>query len=133
MNFDYEHFFIHHFIVKNKRDRLQYELLNKSRRENAISRFDHGTMKYIDERKLIYCGNDISWEALKKMIYKNTNERECYVISIYEEIDRTMVKIQDLFDCVIGLGRASIMIFTNMALIKAEQEQGPAMKYVLKL
>lgn len=132
-NFNYEHFFIQHFIVKNKRERLRFELLNKSRRQDGISRFDHGTMKYIDERKLIYSGSDISWENLKKMIYKNTNEKKCYVISFYEEIDHTMIKVEDLFDWVIGLGRVSIMIFTNMALVEAEQIQGSAMKYVLKL
>ena len=44
-----------------------------------------------------------------------------------------MIKVKDLFDCVIGLGCASIMVFTNMAIIETEQEQGPAMKYVLKL
>lgn len=44
-----------------------------------------------------------------------------------------MIKVEDLFDRVIGLGRSSIMIFTNMALIETEQIQGLAMKYVLKL
>ena len=133
MNFDYEQFFIQHFTVKNKRARLQFELSNESRRQNAISRFDHNAMKYIDERKLIYSGNDISWSNLKKLIYENTDERKCYIISCYEEIDRTMVKVEELFGRVIGLGKASIMIFTNMAVIETEQIQGPAMKYVLKL
>lgn len=133
MSFDYECFFIQHFITKNKRERLQFELSSESRRQNGISRFDHGAMKYIDGRRLIYSGNDISWGALKKMIYQNTNERKCYIISYYKEIDQTMIKVEDLFDRVIGLGRASIMIFTNMALIETEQIQGPAMKYVLKL
>lgn len=133
MDFDYDHFFIQRFIIKNKRERLQYELSSKKRRQNAISRFDHGTMKYIEERKLIYSGRDISWENLKRMIFKNTNERKCYIISFYQEIDQTMINIENLFDYVIGLGRASIMIFTNMALIEAEQIQGSAMKYVLKL
>ena len=73
MDFDYEQFFIQHFIVKNKRERLQFELLNESRRQNAISRFDHNAMKYIDERKLIYSGNDISWSDLKKLICENTD------------------------------------------------------------
>lgn len=133
MNFDYEQFFIHYFIVKNKRERLQFELLNESKRERAISRFDHGAMKYLDERKIIYSGNDISWSDLKNLIEKNTDEQSCYVISFYEEIDRTMIKVKDLFDRVIGLGCASIMVFTNMAIIETEQVQGPAMKYVLKL
>lgn len=30
VNFDYEQFFIQHFIVKNKRERLQFELSKKS-------------------------------------------------------------------------------------------------------
>ncbi|MDE6627570.1 MAG: hypothetical protein K2K56_14540 [Lachnospiraceae bacterium] len=133
MDFDYEQFFTHHFIVKNKRERLQFELLNESRRQRAISRFDHGAIKYIDKRKIIYSGNDILWSDLKNLIEKNTDEQRCYVISSDEEIDRTMIKVKDLFDCVIGLGRASIMVFTNMAIIETEQVQGPAMKYVLKL
>lgn len=133
MSLDYEYFFIQNFIRKNKRERLQFELSSEGRRQNGISRFDHDTMKYIDERKLIYSGNNISWGALKEMIYQNTNERKCYIISYYKEIDQTMIKVEDLFDCVIGLGRASIMIFTNMAIIETEQTQGPAMKYVLKL
>ncbi|MCI8410508.1 MAG: hypothetical protein HFJ09_14755 [Lachnospiraceae bacterium] len=67
------------------------------------------------------------------MIYQNTNERKCYIVSFYKDIDQTMIKVEDLFYRVIGLGRVSIMIFTNMALIETEQIQGPAMKYVLKL
>lgn len=132
MDFDYEQFFIQHFIVKNKRERLQLELTNESRRQRAISRFNHGAIKYIDERKIIYSGNDISWSDLKKLIDRNTDEKRCYIISSDEEIDRTMIKIEDLFDCVIGLG-AAIMVFTNIAIIETEQVQGPAMKYVLRL
>lgn len=133
MDFDYEQFFVQHFIVKNKRERLQFELLNERKRQKAISRFNHGTMKYIDGRNLIYSGNDISWSNLKELIYKNTDERKCYIISSYKEIDQTIIKAEDLFEYVIGLGRASIMIFTNMVVIEEEQVQGPAVKYVLKL
>lgn len=132
MDFDYEQFFIQHFIVKNKRERLQLELTNESRRQRAISRFNHGAIKYIDERKIIYSGNDISWSDLKKLIDRNTDEKRCYIISSDEETDRTMIKTEDLFDCVIGLG-AAIMVFTNIAIIETEQVQGPAMKYVLRL
>lgn len=132
MDFDYEQFFVQHFIVKNKRERLQFELLNESKRQKAISRFDHGAMGYIDERNIIYSGNDISWSNLKELIYKNTDERKCYIISSYKEIDWTIIKAEDLFECVIGLGRASIMVFTNMAVVETEQAQGPAVKYVLK-
>lgn len=70
MNFDYEQFFIHYFIVKNKRERLQFELLNESKRQRAISRFNHNAINYIDERKIIYSGNDISWSDLKNLMEK---------------------------------------------------------------
>ncbi len=66
VNFDYEQFFIQHFIVKNKRERFQFELSNKIKRQNAISRFAHNTWRYIDERKLIYSGSDIAWDDLKR-------------------------------------------------------------------
>ena len=133
MNNKFELEFVNNYITKGKRERLLYELTSKKKRKNAISRFCHNTLAYIDKNKVVYEGNTISVYELEKLIKKYSKNKEGYVISWESDIDGRILPIDNAINEVIGNGMASIVIFSNVILIETEQEQGAAIKYVLAL
>ncbi|MBD5134784.1 MAG: hypothetical protein HDT39_02285 [Lachnospiraceae bacterium] len=68
MNNKFELEFVNNYIAKGKRERILYELTSKKKRKNAISRFCHNTLEYIDKNKVVYAGNSISVNELEKLI-----------------------------------------------------------------
>lgn len=133
MNNKFELEFINNYITKNKRERILYELTSKKKRKNAIGRFCHNTLEYIDKTKIVYKGNTISVYELENLIKKYTKDKEGYLISWDSDIDGSILPIENALNEVIGKGMASIVVFSNVILIETEQEQGAAIKYVLAL
>ena len=133
MNNKFELEFINNYITKNKRERILYELTSKKKRKNAIGRFCHNTLEYIDKTKIVYEGNTISVYELENLIKKYTKDKEGYLISWDSDIDGSILPIENALNEVIGKGMASIVVFSNVILIETEQEQGAAIKYVLAL
>lgn len=122
--------FVKTYIVKEKRERLLYELFHDKKRLHAIMRFSHTAMKHIDERKILYCGNKISHEELLEFVAA-TGSRKCYIISHDYDMDGQWLDAEDALKQIIGYGMPSIAIFNGLVIIETEQEQGPAEKYVL--
>lgn len=131
MIIEYEKSFLSKFIKKNKRPRLEYELLNLKKRKNAIGRFCHTSKDYVEVSKIIYEGNKITISSLNNLIKKYTQEKNCYLISWYTEIDGILIDLNKALEITIGAGMPSILIFKNLVVIETEQEQGAAIKYVL--
>lgn len=131
MNKEWETNFTNKFIIKNRRSRILYELSNEKKRKDGIWRFCHGASRYIINSKIIYEGNSISNEEINVLIKKYTNEKQCYIISGYEDIDGVFMNTEKAIETIIGRGMASILVFSNLAVIETEQEIGRADKYVL--
>lgn len=121
--------FVMTYIVKEKRERLLYELFNKKKRLSAIGRFCHTTMKYIDARKILYCGNKISQKELLELVHADD---KCYIISWKSDIDGNWLNAEEALMKIIGYGMPSIAIFNDLVIIETEQELGAAQKYVLR-
>jgi len=131
LNNEYEKIFVDKFILKSKRPRIAYELTNTKKRKTAIGRFCHNSLDYIEESKIIFAGDSISIDELNNLIKKYTNAKECYLISWNSGIDGSFLDREIALNEIIGYGMASIMVFKNLIVIETEQEQGPAIKYVL--
>lgn len=131
MNSEYEKIFVNKFISKNKRSRIEYELSNSKKRKNAIGRFCHNSLNYLEESKIIFSGNSITVYELNALIKKYTQEKICYLISWDSDIDGVFLEREKALNEIIGAGMASIMVFKNLLVIETEQEQGGAIKYVL--
>lgn len=131
MEKEIEESFVKRYIVRNRQERLLYELGNKKKRIDGIARFCHGTPELIKESTIVYSGNDISFGELKELI-DNSNEMSFYVISYYESLDAKFISSDSVLSEIIGRGMASIAIFNHFVIIETEQVQGPAMKYVLR-
>lgn len=131
MNNEYEINFVNKFIVKNKRERILYELSSNKKRKNVIGRFCHDSLVYIDESKIVYKGNTISNSELESLVINYTFDKMCYVIAWNSDIDGRFLEREYAINEVIGNGMASIIVFENVIIIESEQEQGAATKYVL--
>ncbi len=129
MNKAIEENFVNSYIIKNKRDRILFELCGKKRR-NAIDRFSHHSDNLLIEAKIKLKGQYIS-EDLRHVV-ATTDNHKCYVISYSQELDGKEFNKNEILNLMLGCGMPSIAIFDNFAIIETEQEQGPAVKYLLQ-
>ncbi|MBR4866540.1 MAG: hypothetical protein IKU11_07615, partial [Clostridia bacterium] len=84
MNKVIEENFVNSYIIKNKRERLLFELWGKKRRD-GIGRFSHWADNLIEVSKIRFKGQYISNDL--REIVATTHTSKCYVISWYEELD----------------------------------------------
>lgn len=129
MNKAIEESFVNSYIIKNKRDRILFELCGKKRRD-GIDRFSHSADNLLDETKIKLKGQYIS-EDLQHIV-ATSNSHKCYVISSFEELDGKEFNKDEALNRILGCGIPSIAVFDNFAIIETEQEQGPAVKYLLQ-
>ncbi len=129
MNKKLEEEFVDTYIVKNKRERLLFELQGK-KRSDAIGRFCHRTDELLMNEKVKVKGPYILDEIEARIRASSTGM--CYVISFFPELDGKVFRKKEVMEKIIGRGMPSIAIFDDFAIIETEQEQGPAMKYILQ-
>ncbi len=129
MNKTTEEAFVRNYIVSSKRERLLFELCGK-KRSDGIGRFCHRAEELLMPSKIRMRGPDIT-ENLKKCIAA-ARDRTCYVISWYDAFDGKEFRKDEILERVIGCGMPSIVLFEDFAIVETEQEQGPAMKYLLR-
>ena len=129
MNKVIEESFVNSYIIKNRRERLLFELWGK-KREDGIGRFCHRADTLIDASKIKLKGQYILTEL--RDVVAATKSRKCYVISFFEELDAKEFNKDEVLDLIIGCGMPSIAVFDDFAIIETEQEQGPAIKYLLQ-
>lgn len=132
MNSEYENTFIDQFIVKERRERLRYELNGKKRRD-ALSRFCHDSENLLMMNRVIYSGNDISQNALIKLAEENCKGKLCYIMAYNNDIDGIVCGFEEAVEKVVGNGMAAIIIADGFAVVETEQCFGSAQKYVLSL
>ena len=87
MNIDKEKLFVDRYIIKNRRERILYELSKPSKRLDALSRFCHTYYMNVDERKIIYRGRDAGNDKLKEIVETYSNETEGYMMCWDERYD----------------------------------------------
>ena len=129
MNKAIEENFVNSYIIKNKRDRLLFELCGKKRRD-GIGRFSHNAEALLKETKIRLKGQYILKDL--QNVIATTDSHKCYVISYSEELDGKEFNKDEILDLILDYGMPSIVIFDNFAIIQTEQEQGPALKYLLQ-
>ncbi len=129
MNRLIEEDFVNNYIIKSKRERLLFELCGKKRKD-GIGRFSHYAEDILNSAKIQLKGQYIE-KDLRDIVAK-TNSHKCYVISYIDELDGREFNKNEILDIMLGCGMPSIAIFNDFAIIETEQEQGPAVKYLLQ-
>ncbi len=130
MNYEIEKEFVNNFIIKNRRERLLFELKSAKKRKNAIGRFCHTSLQYLDDSKILIKGKTVTEQEIKNIVKKNI-DKEWYLISWDENFDGETYEIEKALDIIINMGMASIMICGDYAIVIEEQENGAPNKYIL--
>ena len=129
MNPVVEERFVKNYIVSARRDRLLFELSGKKRRD-GIGRFCHHADELLMKSKIISQGQYID-DDIQRTLSASGN-KNCYVISMYEELDGKEFGKAEALELIIGRGMPSIAIFDDFAIVETEQESGPAVKYLMR-
>ena len=127
MNREIECEFINKFIVKDKRERLLFELAKK--RGMAINRFCHGLEEILDKRKIIFAGEKLDVSEVYAEMRKRQNGKTCYVIA---ESDGEIVDLEKGINMCYNWAGGAVLIAGNVAFFKEEVEYGSPMKYILQ-
>ncbi len=106
-----EDYFVKTFVVKDKRERLLYELGGK-KREQGIGRFCHTADEMLVEGKIAASGN---W----------------YIMSLDESMDGLICQLDEALDLVLGNGMAAIIVSDSIAIVETEQYIGTPVRYIL--
>lgn len=121
--------FIQQFIVKNKRDRLLFELSGK-KRQAGIGRFCHNADDLLLKEKIILSGKELSHDEMIRTAEKYAVSKQWYIIAYDPTLDRKTCKLSEALELVLGNGMAAIIVSDNMAVIETEQFLGTPMRYI---
>lgn len=122
--------FIRQFIIKEKRDRLFYEL-NGKKRQHGIGRFCHNAQKLLINKMVIASGDDIFPDMITSMVEKYNVTGNWYIIAYNQELDRKTFPLQEALQHTLENGMAAILISDTMAIVETEQCDGTPARYIL--
>lgn len=124
--------FINKFILKEKRERVSFELNNVKKRSLFINKLNHKSFDFIDSKKMIQIPkNDSVYSYIKEKLNIEDNE-PCLLISNYDYLDNLKMNFKEAFESCNGLGLATLIIIIskNQIYLQTEQENGSSNKYL---
>lgn len=122
--------FVEKFIVKDKRDRLLFELCGK-KRVSGIGRFCHYADEMLLKEKIIVFGNHLHYDEIIKIIEQYGVSEQWHIIAFNKSIDGISCKLSEALDLVLGNGMAAIIVSDTMAIVESEQCAGTPTRYIL--
>jgi hypothetical protein len=124
--------FINKFILKEKRERVSFELNNVKKRNLFINKLNHKSFEFIDSKKLIEISkSDSEFYRVKEKLGVEDNELSL-IISNYDQVDNKQMSFREAFEFCNGLGLATLIIIIskNKIYLQTEQEIGAPNKYL---
>lgn len=128
VNADKEKIFVQNFIVKNKKDRLIFELSDKKRQE-GIGRFCHNTEDLLIQKKIIAKSDNMILENAEKTVHRLTSEKSAYIMAYNPKLGGISCELHKALEMAFWGGMPSIIIIKDIAFIKAEQSLGSPQIY----
>lgn len=123
--------FIKNFILKQRQERLQFELLKK--RQDAIDRFAHDAKLILIQNKIVLNSEKLQQDDVVKELVKYTSLKvEVYIIACCEKFDKQRMELSQAIK--IFFEDPLQMIVTdgeNFALVKEETSGSYSQKYLL--
>ena len=114
-----EEAFVQKYIVKNRRERLLFELGSPKRRYRALSRFCHQAEDLLDPDRIVLAGSNLENEPEFIMFVRNHNE-ECEVLSPDSLIDGMRAKLKDAVREASMSSDAAVIIGSGFAVVFSE-------------
>ena len=127
---DYEQIFVKKCIVKNRQDRLLYELGGKKRRDGA-GRFCHDAKELLIPERIVLAG-PVSESEIAHILGERAMSEECMIMAYNTDLDRCSCTASEALHMVLGNGMAAVVMAGSFAVVETEQCCGTPMRYVLK-
>jgi hypothetical protein len=127
--------FIKNFVLKEKRERIDFELKNDKKRTKFTDRLNHKWDTVLDMRFVTKIPSGvIDYEFAKKELKIKADEL-CYVVSNHDDIDGQIDEFEKVFDKVYGRGFGSLIINSSgdRFYLETEVVQGKQNRFIGKL
>ena len=131
MIYEIEKAFIDRYVMKNKQERLLFELGGK-KRQHGIGRFCHNAEEMIKADKIVMCGNKLFADDILSMAKQYHASGSCYIIAFNEYLDGKQCTLEEALNRVLSNGMAAIIVCDHFAVIETEQCVGTPMRYILR-
>lgn len=122
--------FVEQYVIKNKQERLIFELGGK-KRQHGIGRFCHNAEAMIKADKIVMSGNKLFADEIWSIAKQYNASGPCYIIAYNESLDGKQCKLKEALGRVLSNGMAAIIVCDNFAVIETEQCEGTPMRYIL--
>lgn len=132
MNEQKEILFCKNFVIKEKRERILYELQTPKKRKHALTLFSHKAEKIIKPSIIFaksYCSNVLDIVCLIKKV---SFSEQGYMITIDKKTDQKSFHLNQVVYLGIQTGMAFIVLIDeSTALIREEQSFGAPLLFLL--
>jgi hypothetical protein len=124
--------FVTNFILKDKRERSNFELTNPKKRNKFTDRLNHQWDTILDIRRLIAIGKKEDRADFIQKLLGFKDDEICYVISNYSTFDDKFMPFNEIFPQIYGAGLGSIILNTtgDKLFLETEHVIGPASRFV---
>lgn len=130
MNDNIEELIVKNFFIKQKRERGIYELSSSKKRRNFIWKLSQDIIMNTKTHRI--SNNLSSYKDIEKILLNIGAPKECYVMSINQEIDGQILPLNLALSKIIGLGPALIScIHGKLAYLECEQSFGAPDRFIL--
>ena len=130
MVYEIEKAFVEQYVIKNRLERLLFELGGK-KRQHGIGRFCHNAEALVKAEKIVASGNKLFADEIYSIAKQYNASGTCYIIAYNESLDGKQCKLKEALGRVLGNGMAAIIVCGNFAVIETEQCEGTPMRYIL--
>ena len=130
MDYSQERRFVESFIVKNRRERLLYQLTTPEKRCEGVSRFCHRAKDILDPNRIIMEGEDLERRPEFENFVKAHDEM-CLVLSPDFYVDEQFLPLNDAVKQAVLSFDAVLILGDGFAVVFGEVMKGGRGKYLL--
>ena len=117
--YTYEKEFVQTYIVKNRRERLLYELTSDKKRYQGLDRFCHECDELLDPKKIVLKGNDIRREK-DFLKYTKGHDETCIILSPDPSLDGLKMTLNEALEINKQCLDASIILGKGLCVVRSE-------------
>ena len=122
--------FVSCFIIKEKRERLLYEIKQLKKRRDFFDRFAHETHEILEQKLIVLQGNRLESSEIIEKIYADGKIFNKFILIVDYEVYESK-NINELLEKSFKSLGQSIFLCNHFAFIKEEVEYGAPQKILL--
>ena len=130
MDYSQERRFVESFIVKNRRERLLYQLTTPEKRYEGVSRFCHRAKDLLDPKKIIMEGEDLERRPEFES-FLAAHDELCLVLSPDFYVDEQFLPLKEAVKQALLSFDAVLIMGDGFAVVFGEVMKGGRGKYLL--